>query len=73
MGIHASQSDCSLISLYIYTNNIIHSTTIFNIVRLLNPEEVEHCAKDLQRVQGEYIVLRLDFIWSIDRHNKLAV
>jgi hypothetical protein len=28
--------------------------------------------KDLQQVQGEYIVLGLDFIWSIDRHDKLA-
>jgi hypothetical protein len=44
------------------------------MVKLLNLEGVERRAKDLQReqVQGEYIVLELDFIWSIDRHDKLA-
>ena len=39
---------------------------------MLNLEGVERRAKDLQRVQGEYIVLGLDFIWSIDGHDKLA-
>jgi hypothetical protein len=42
------------------------------MVKLLNLEGVERRAKDLQRVQGEYIVLGPDFIWSIDRHDKLA-
>ena len=42
------------------------------MVKLLNLEGVEYCAKDLQQVQGEYIVLGLDFIWSIDGHDKLA-
>lgn len=42
------------------------------MVKLLNPEGVERRAKDLQRVRGEYIVPGLDFIWSIDGHDKLA-
>ena len=42
------------------------------MVKLLNLEGVERCVKDLQQVRGEYIVLGLDFIWSIDRHDKLA-
>jgi hypothetical protein len=45
-----------------YTNNIICSTTLFNIVKLLNLEGIGRCAKDLQQVQGEYIVLGLNFI-----------
>ena len=35
---------------------------LFNIVKLLNLEGVEHYVKDLQQVQREYIVLELDFI-----------
>jgi hypothetical protein len=42
------------------------------MVKELNLEGVERRAKDLQRVRGEYIVLGLDFIWSIDGHDKLA-
>jgi hypothetical protein len=42
------------------------------MVKELNPEGVERCAKDLQQVQGEYIVLGPDYIWSIDGHDKLA-
>lgn len=42
------------------------------MVKELNLEGVERRAKDLQRVRGEYIVLGLDYIWSINRHDKLA-
>jgi hypothetical protein len=42
------------------------------IVKELDPVGLSRRTNDLNRKRGEYIVPRLNFIWSINKHNKLA-
>jgi hypothetical protein len=46
--------------------------SIFNIVKELDPIRLQRCTNDMQRHQEEYIVLGLDYIWSLDSYNKLS-
>ena len=41
-------------------------------MKQLDPVGLERRTNDLNRKRGEYIVLGPNFIWSIDRHDKLA-
>jgi alpha-tubulin suppressor-like RCC1 family protein len=41
-------------------------------VKQLDLVGLARCTNNLNCKQGEYIVLGLNFIWSIDGHNKLA-
>jgi hypothetical protein len=50
----------------------LYRDSLFSIVKQLDPVGLEHRTRDLNRKKGEYIVPSPDFIWSIDRHDKLS-
>jgi hypothetical protein len=45
--------------------------SIFNIVKELDPIGLQHRTNDMQCYCEEYIVLRPNYIWSLDGYNKL--
>jgi len=46
--------------------------SLFAIVKQLDPVGLSRRTNNLNRKRGEYIVPGLNFIWSINGHNKLA-
>jgi hypothetical protein len=58
--------------IYIKLISLLYRDSLFSIVKQLDPVRLKRCTRDLNRKKGKYIVLGPDFIWLIDRHNKLS-
>ncbi len=43
------------------------------IVKNLDLDKYTRRIKDVNRHKGEYIILGLDYVWSINRYNKLSL
>ncbi len=48
-----------------------YSIQLYDLIKILNSDDVAQRKYDLQRTQNEYIVSNLNFIWSIDDYCKL--